>query len=172
MNNTPLHPMIVHMPMALAVLMPLIGLGLLLAWWRGALSRRSWAVVFLLQLVLVGASVIAMRTGEGDEELVERVVAESAIEQHEEAAELFTWGAGLLMVLSLLPLVLRDERRARTVALLSVAGSCVVLGLGYRVGSAGAELVYSHGAATAYLENGPSSSALPASWRHEEDDDD
>ena len=33
----PVHPMLVHLPIALAVLMPLVSAGLLIAWWRGAL---------------------------------------------------------------------------------------------------------------------------------------
>ena len=172
MQPTPLHPLIVHLPMALAVVMPLISLGLLFAWWRGVLPRRSWGVVFLLQLVLVGSAVLALRSGEEDEERVEHVVSEELIEEHEEAAELFTWTAGFILALSLLPLVLRDERRARGAALLGVAGSFVVLGLGYRVGSAGGELVYRHGAATAWVQDAQAAPGGPVSWRGGEHDDD
>ena len=42
METLPLHPKIVHLPIALAVLMPLITAGLLIAWWRDMLPRRAW----------------------------------------------------------------------------------------------------------------------------------
>jgi len=49
-TQLPLHPLIVHLPLALALLVPLLAAGTLLAWWRGWLpGRRSWAVVVALQ---------------------------------------------------------------------------------------------------------------------------
>jgi uncharacterized membrane protein len=86
------HPKVVHLPMALAVLMPLIAGGGLFAIWRGWLDRRAWAGVVLFQAVLVGAGALAMNTGEREEHRVEKVVAEAQIEAHEEAAEVFVWG--------------------------------------------------------------------------------
>ena len=45
MDTLPLHPKIVHLPIALAVLMPLITAGLLIAWWRDMLPRRTWCTI-------------------------------------------------------------------------------------------------------------------------------
>lgn len=171
MDTTPLHPLIVHLPMALAVLMPLVAGGMLLAWWRGYFRKRTWSIVCLLQAAMLASSLVAMRTGEDDEERVEQVVAEAAIEQHEEAAELFTWGSGLLLVVSLMPLLLRSQGKARAAGLLTVGGTLVMLGLGYNVGSAGGELVYKHGAAAAFTATDQGTpSRSPA--RHGEDDED
>ena len=169
MQAPPLHPLIVHLPMALAALMPLVTGGLLLAWWRGYLPKRTWLVAAALQLALFASGLVAMQTGETDEERVEHVVAEAAIERHEEAAELFTWSAGVLLAVALLPLVMRNERLARVGGLLTFTGACVLLGLGYRVGSAGGELVYRHGAAAAYAAGAV---VAPDAERHEDHDDD
>ncbi|MCB9916458.1 MAG: hypothetical protein H6828_15125 [Planctomycetes bacterium] len=171
MPSTPLHPLIVHLPMALAALLPLLSAIVVLAWWRDALPRRAWALVVLLQALLFAGGLVAMNTGEADEERVEEVVPEAALEAHEEAAEVFTWSAGALLALGLLPLLLRREERARQLALVATAGSVMVLGLGYRVGSAGGELVYRHGAAAAWTA---AAGELPAgeAWRGGDDDDD
>lgn len=172
MDTSPLHPLIVHLPMALAVLMPLVAGGILLAWWRGYFPKRTWLVVCLLQAAMLATSLVAMRTGENDEERVERVVAEAAIERHEEAAELFTWGSGLLLVVSLIPLLLRGQGKARAAGLLTLGGTLVMLGLGYNVGSAGGELVYKHGAAAAFSATDQGTQSLPRTRRGEDDEDD
>ena len=146
----PLHPMLVHLPIALAVVMPLVSLGLLVAWRRGALQRRAWFVAVALQAMLVGSGLAAIRSGESEEHRVEQVVAESAIEAHEEAAGAFVIGAGAVLALALGAGVQRRETTARRIAALSVAGTLGVLALGYRTGHAGGELVYRDGAAAAY----------------------
>ena len=173
MGSVPLHPMIVHIPMALAVLMPLVAGGILFAWWRGYSRKRTWSIVCALQAVMLVASLFAMRSGEEDEDRVEEVVAESVIERHEEAAEQFTWGCGLLLVVSLLPILLRNQRHARVFGVLTLTGSFVILGLGYNVGSAGGELVYQHGAAAAFSNaDGTVPGVRPRGDRdHDEDDD-
>ena len=75
MDSLFFHPKVVHLPMALAILMPLITGGALFAWWRGWFDRRTWVAVVLLQAVLVGSGVAATKTGEREEDRVEQVVA-------------------------------------------------------------------------------------------------
>lgn len=150
--QTPLHPMLVHLPLALAVLMPLLA-GTL--WWslrRGWLPARAWWLAVAGQALLVGSSVVAMRSGEADEDRVERLVPEAALEQHEHAAERFTWAAGAVLVLALTPWLLR--RRPAAVAWATGAttvAAVAVLWLGYRTGEAGGDLVWRHGAAAAFV---------------------
>ncbi|QDU66280.1 hypothetical protein Pla86_13460 [Planctomycetes bacterium Pla86] len=169
MNTTPIHPLIVHLPMALAVLMPLVAGGVFVAWWRGYFRKRTWSVVCLLQAAMLASSLVAMRTGESDEERVEQVVPEAAIERHEAAAQLFTWGSGLLLVVSLLPLLSRSPGRARAAGLVTLGGTLVVLGLGYKVGSAGGRLVYEHGAAAAFTATDQGAPSRPPA-SHGDDD--
>jgi hypothetical protein len=136
--------------MALAVLMPLVAGGVALAWWRGWFDRRVWVVVLLLQAALAGSGLIAMNTGEAEEERVEEIVPERYIEAHEEAAEAFLWGSFVVLALMALPLVL-PQGRARAAAVMGAClGTLLVFGLGYRTGEAGGRLVYEHGAAGAY----------------------
>lgn len=145
-----LHPKMVHLPIALAVVVPLVALAVIVAWRRNLLPRRTWLLVVGLQALLVGGGLLAMQTGEIDEEHVERVVAERHIEAHEEAAERFVWGGAVLLGLMGLAGLLRGENAARRTATAATAGSLLVLVLGYQVGAAGGRLVYEHGAASAY----------------------
>ena len=144
------HPKLVHLPMALGVLMPLLSAGLLLAWWRDWLPRRAWILAIGLQAILVGSGVLALRSGEAEEGLVERVVAEQLIEHHEAAAEAFVWASGGVLTLMVLASALRSRRKGLPTAAAVTLGTFLVLGLGYRTGKAGGELVYQHGAAQAY----------------------
>jgi uncharacterized membrane protein len=153
MFDAPLHPKIVHLPIALAVLMPLMSVGLLVAWWREWLPARTWWIAIALQGVLFGASWVAMETGETDEEKVEEVVEESAIHTHEERAEQFFWASGGVLALMVLPMVIPGRSRRRWLAVGAAAGTVVVFWLGARVGEAGGALVYEHGAGQVHSQS-------------------
>lgn len=167
----PLHPKLVHLPIALAVLMPLLAAVLSAALLRGWLPMRSWLLAIGAQALLLGSSLLAMRTGEADEDRVEPFVPEAALEAHEEAAERFTWAAGLLLLVSFSPLLLhRRSSAANWGALVTTAGTLGVLWLGYQVGQAGGELVYRHGAANAFVTVSPSSQGRTPPVRGDDDD--
>ena len=166
------HPKLVHVPIALGVLMPLVSGGLLLAWWREWLPRRGWLVVVALQAILLVSGVMALRSGEAEEERVEDVVAERFIEAHEEAAEVFVWASGGVLAIMLLAAALGPRRAGLSTATAATLGTIVVLGLGYRTGEAGGRLVYQHGAAQARTTTAlAGAEAGPALSTPEEDDD-
>jgi uncharacterized membrane protein len=167
----PLHPKLVHLPIALAVLMPLLSGGLLLAIWRDWFQKRVWSLVVAGQILLVGSGVLAMRSGEADEERVERIVPEAVLEQHEEAAEAFVWASGILLCLSLVPLLLRARPAALVAGAATCLGSMAVLGLGYQVGQKGGELVYGHNAAAAFVQPGGNGASAPAARKGGDDED-
>lgn len=154
MDQLLFHPKVVHLPLALAVLMPMVSGGVLFAWWRGWLDSRVWALVFLLQAALVGSGALAMNTGEREEERVEQVVAEEHIEAHEEAAEVFVWASAGLLLLMAVPLVLSEGRGRQALSLGAFFGTLIVFALGYNAGEAGGRLVYEQGAAQVYVANG------------------
>jgi hypothetical protein len=174
------HPKLVHVPMALGVLMPLVAGGLLLAWWRKWLPRRGWLVAVALQAILLVSGVLALRSGEIEEERVENVVAERFVEAHEEAAEVFVWASGGVLAVMLLAAALGSRRAAFPLASAATLGTIVVLGLGYRTGEAGGRLVYQHGAAQAHAALSSNRAEAPvagepktavAEAEDEEDDD-
>lgn len=163
------HPKVVHIPIALGVLMPLVAGGLALAWWRGWLPGRAWRIAVALQALLVVSGIVALRTGGDEEERVERVVPEPLIEAHEEAAEAFVWGSGAVLAVMLAAAALGSRRPGLPLAAAATLGTLVVFQLGYRTGQAGGSLVYGHNAAQVYAAPGAGApSAAPAA----RDDDD
>lgn len=148
----PLHPALVHFPIVLALLSPVIAGTLLWAIHAKKLPATAWLGVVLLQLCVAGSGWLSAEAGEEEEERVERFVLEAPLEEHEEAAERFVWIAGLLIPLAaagLLPGALGGGARAAlTIASL---GAAIAVG---QVGHTGGELVYRHGAASARLERG------------------
>ena len=146
----PLHPAVVHLPIALAALIPVLAiLGICLIY-KDFLPPRSWALILLLQAALVGSGWLALETGEREEERVERVVAERHIEAHEEAAERFLLLAGVALLAASAGLL---PRRAGAVArVVATLATLAVLAAAVSVGHSGGELVYKRGAASAYVD--------------------
>lgn len=151
----PLHPAIVHFPIALAVLVPAFALAALVAIRAGWVPAHTWLAVVALQAALVGFAWFAIETGEDQEEKVEDVVAERHIEAHEEAAERFFYIAIAAALVSAAGLLQGGRGRAGRAATL-VAG-LAVLAASVAVGHSGGELVYKHGAASAYTNAGADS---------------
>lgn len=151
MNDLPLHPAIVHVPLGLALVIPLVALGLLWAIWRNKIGARAFVIAVAMQAIVVVAGFAAMRAGEHDEERVESVVPESAIEEHEEAAELFVVSSGITLALGIgaLALAVRRPSAARGLMAATALAGVVAAGLGVHAGEEGGKLVYQHQAARA-----------------------
>ncbi len=149
MSSIPLHPALVHLPLGLAFILPVLAIGFTWALWTKRIKPRAWLVIIILQAILLGAGLLAMNTGEREGDRVERVVPERAIETHETYAEQFVWAVGITLAVGILVLIPRS-RLARVLSVATVAGTFAVAGLGVRVGHAGGQLVYVHNAAAAY----------------------
>jgi len=145
----PLHPAIVHMPLALSVLLPF---AVIFAIWaiRGSATRPVWAVVVALTAILAISARVAVLTGQDQEERVEDVVPHDPFEEHEEAGEQFFLITTAVLVLAAGGLM--GGKVGDTARPLMVLGSVIVLIAALRVGKMGGELVYEHGAASAYAE--------------------
>lgn len=145
----PLHPAVVHFPIVLAVLLPIAGAVALWMIHRGSKPLNAWTPVLAISLALTGSTWAAVQTGQSEEDRVEAVVAEEAIETHEEAAELFLpLSAGVLLLVGGGLLGGRKGQASRVAA---VVAALILVGQGVRVGHSGGELVYVHGAASAYV---------------------
>ena len=139
-----------HLPLGLAFVLPALAAGFAWALWTGRVRPRAWVAIVLLQALLVGAGLVAMNTGEREEDRVKPVVPRMAIHQHEELAEQFVWTAGATLGLAALVVVFRDRRMTRVLTAATVAGTVLVAGAAVRVGHAGGQLVYQHNAGAAY----------------------
>jgi uncharacterized membrane protein len=174
MNSLPLHPALVHFPLGLAMLMPVLAAGFGWAIWTGRIGARAWLAIVALQGVLVGSALVAINTGGNEEERVEAVVPEGVLHQHEEFAEQFAWASGAACVLSALVLFGRRSAVSHGLTAAAVAATVVVAALGIRVGHAGGQLVYSHNAASAYAlaATNPAEGSPTLNREGDRDDDD
>jgi hypothetical protein len=142
--------MIVHLPIALTILTPFFAIGALWAVRRGADVRPAWGLATAMLVLLFASGWVALQTGENEEERVEEVVGESALEGHEEAAELFLWTAGLVVLLAGAGFL---RGRIGSVARIgATVGTLALLGAGYNVGHSGGGLVYGQNAGAAYSD--------------------
>ena len=171
MQGIPWHPVLVHIPVGLAVVLPLLALGLTLALRRGLLDRRAWLVLVALQAVMLAGGIAAMKAGEKEEDRVEDIVGKRHFEQHEERAEAFLWAAGATLALSGSVVVLAPQAAVAAAGLTTVA-SFVTLGFAYRAGHSGGELVYKYGAASAYAQPASGGSDAGGAQKHEQGSDD
>jgi uncharacterized membrane protein len=166
----PLHPAVVHFPMVLVVLLPIAALLALWAIRRGRPARWTWAVPLGLSAALALSAWVALQTGEAEEERVERVVSESALHEHEEAGERFFLLSGVLLLIAAAGMAGGTLGRAGRI--LSTVGSIGLVYAGVQVGAAGGELVYEHGAASAYVQDGAAGGDGAGGALLETDDDD
>ena len=148
MSGIPLHPLVVHFPIVLAVLLPM---SVAVALWvirKGATPRRVWPVPVAIAAALTLSAWVATQTGESQEDRVERVVARGALHGHEESAERFLVLSGVLVLVAAAGLARGTVGRAAR--LVTAAGTVGVLAAGVQVGHSGGVLVYREGAASAY----------------------
>lgn len=170
MGNVPLHPLVVHLPLVLAMVLPIVVASLLWREWRGRPPNGAWWLATLLAAVLTVSAFVSVRTGETEEELVEDVVPHQALELHEERGELFLWATlAPLVILIGVSLTPRPKWR-RYGGYGALVATLLVAGQAFLVGESGGSLVYEHNAGAAY---GPSDAVAPqAESSPEEDDDD
>jgi len=156
MSDLPLHPIVVHFPIAVGMLLPVFGLGFWLLIRTEVLPKKAWIVVTALALFYLGTAFMAEEMGERDEGAVERVVGEEAMKRHEEAGERMPAVAGVIFLFSIVPLLLKNKEFP--VIAFVVASALGTLPL-VHAGHTGGELVYVHGAAQAHMPASPNAPA-------------
>ncbi len=151
MLPNPLHPAVVHFPIVLMFFLPVVAVVTLWAIRRGANPRRAWAIPFAVAGLLTLSSWVSVETGEGQSERVERVVPEQSMESHEEFAEVFFMLSGVVLVVAAAGML--NGRIGRASRVLASFGAVGLAAAGVRVGHSGGQLVYTHGAASAYTQS-------------------
>lgn len=155
----PLHPSVVHFPIVLGLLLPVLAAWVLWRLHDGA-PVRTWTVVALVAVLSWTSGFVAERTGGDEEERVEEVLADhEPIHEHEEAAELFVLLSGATAVLTILGFA--PGIAGRGLRVLALVGALGAAGAVVRTGMLGGELVYEHGAAAAYTGAAPTQVPAP-----------
>jgi hypothetical protein len=156
MFGIPMHPAVVHVPLGVAIALPAIAVLCAMGIVRGMLPARVWWLVLVLQAMMLAGALVAMRSGEEDEESVEEIVAEEAIESHEDKAKQFMISINVAVVLSIAAVATGASKIGRLIMILATLATFLTAGMAIRAGKAGGELVYVHGAAAAHTDEGTS----------------
>jgi uncharacterized membrane protein len=150
--QVPFHPIIVHFPIALTFIVPILILVFAFMIKTNKMSHKTWLIIIGLQIATTATGYMALETGEDEEHSVEKVLGKKLIHEHEEAAEIFVGSTVIALVLSIAAFFLKSQIQflAQLVVCLVSLVSCYLV---YTTGHSGGELVYVHGAARAYAQN-------------------
>ena len=151
----PLHPLIVHIPLVLAGLVPIVA-GFL-AWqaWRGRAGRKSWLVALALQAVIVIGALVAVDTGGDEAGTARKVVPREAIRDHAQAADWFEYATFATLVPLAAAALLREPKQAAIAGAVAAVLALVMVAIGIRVGHLGGKVVFEHDAPAAYKSPAP-----------------
>lgn len=147
----PLHPAIVHLPIALTFILPVLILIFAWAIKAGKMSKEMWLVIVGLQVLVTVSGYVSLETGETDEEKVGVIVGKELIHHHEESAEIFTGmtvislAAGI--VVWFLQPAIQDKARFAVVLI-----SLLPVFFAFRTGKMGGEIVYRFGGGSAHAD--------------------
>lgn len=150
MIDIPLHPAIVHLPLGLIFFAPLVGVLILILAFKDKLTKTILLFLPLVHLVIFAGAFAALETGEDQEDIVEKVVDEKFIEQHEEAAEALFYLSIVAFGSSLIPLTINKKNALKVSLTAIVILQAALLLQAYKTGHSGGELVYIHKAVDAY----------------------
>lgn len=154
MVEVPFHPQIVHLPLALSVVLPLLALAVIICIRKQKFSSHVWILVACLQVLTTGSGYLAMETGEDDERAVGALVGKPLVHAHEERAEMFVAISVAASVVAVATVVVKASAQfyLMLVALVLMLGQSA---LGWRTGHSGGELIYVHKAANAHVSAAP-----------------
>jgi uncharacterized membrane protein len=157
MFDLPFHPFLTHMPLALSVVTPILGIVIYRGIRQGYLTSRTWWIVVGLQGFLCASAYLCNAMGERDEAAVKTVVATDTLKSHKENGERFVWACGVVFALGLISLILKTNDMAK-LGFIYLGLTTIILA--FMVGHSGGSLVYLEGAAAVYQKN-PLPSPLP-----------
>ncbi len=171
MVGVPWHPQIVHLPLALALLLPLVALIVMVCIRKQKFSTHVWILVAGLQVLTTASGYLAMETGEDDERAVAKLVGKAPVHEHEERAEMFVAFSVAASVLAIATIIVKPSVQLYLMltAFVLMLGQ---MGLAWRTGASGGELIYVHKAANAHagkVEEPITDEAVPVDTSEEHD---
>ncbi|MCB0376962.1 MAG: hypothetical protein KDD33_00590 [Bdellovibrionales bacterium] len=152
MFDIPYHPMVVHLPIALAIIIPILSLFLWGAIKCKKASAKSWGILVVLTALYLVSSLAAVKSGEFDEDLVEDKIGKKLVHEHEERGEKIPWVAGVLLIAYTVTYVTGRSKLSWTHKLCTVLSIAAVYPI-ILAGHSGGQLVYKHGAASAHTKD-------------------
>lgn len=164
MNGAHWHLVVNHLP----IIFPIVGVIVMIA---GLVSKSEAVkrIAFMIFILTALAAITAMSTGEGAEEIAEKImdVTENYIENHEETAETFALLSYILGGISLLGLwaSFKQKSFSSIISIATLVFAFVVLFFGIQTGTTGGEIRHTE------IRNGNNSPALEKNNAEKGEDD-
>lgn len=148
------HPLLVHLPIALALVAPVAGaIAIYLTQKKSNLARAAWIGIILWQIILVGSIYTALATGENDEELLGEANQENynIIHEHEERAEIFfIFSIGVVIIATA---AIKENKARSVLRSITLLAQISLLFICLWTGHAGGKIVHEHGLSRYLLES-------------------
>ena len=161
--DPPLHPFLVHLPLGLVAVLPVLSAWGLIARRRSDTPGTIWVVVVALHAFLAVSAWFAAEIGERHVHIVKHLVDGTFLDAHADAGNALQVVASVAFLLCLVGLA--RDRVGSIGRVMSTLLACAMLFMGYEAGRTGGELVYRHGAARAYVDpdttGAPSAAPVP-----------
>lgn len=151
MFGMPLHPQVVHFPVVLAVLLPIVALVALWMIKRGSPTRRTWWMPFVFAVALAISAWVAVQTGKTEEDKVRKITPRGVVHTHEEAGERLMIFSGILCIVFAAGLA--TGKIGQIARVVSTVSAIALVAAAVQAGHTGGLLVYQHGAARAYTDS-------------------
>ncbi len=150
----PLHPAVVHLPLALTFVLPALIIVFIWAIRSGKMSREMWVVIVGLQLLITASGYISLELGETDEEKVSKVAGILLMQTHEQTAEIFVGTTVVSLAVGVVAIFLQAQFQiyARLGVLVLSLISCV---FAFKTGQLGGEIVYAQNGASVHSNASP-----------------
>lgn len=147
----PLHPFMAHIPLVLALFLPVVLFTSVVFIMKKNVNPRIWLIPVAVQVLVVVFSYIALETGEAQEDAVLEFVARPFLQQHENFAEIFS-GLGVILLGLMVVVLFVAENLAKNLRLVTSLLSFIPLAAGLYAGRLGGAIAYTHGGAEAYYQ--------------------
>lgn len=147
MNELPLHPMMVHLPIGLSVLMPFIFGVIIFLIKKNKIGSTTFIAAVVFQAVLTVASFAAVQSGRIEEHKMKETgwVSHDLVSEHEHAGKRAFYVMIAALVVS--AAAIANTKFQFHLQMGALVLSVVIAGMITIVGHLGGELVYVHGAA-------------------------
>lgn len=150
MYYIPPHPMLVHFPLVMTLLAPILILLAAFGIRKKLVSAKIGLLVIGFQLLNVGLGYLTMELGEKDEKIVRKVVAKVHLLEHEKNAEMLVALNVFALAILIASAFLDTHKRFyfQLASVLILIGACFLV---WRTGESGGRLVYKYKAPNAYF---------------------
>jgi len=142
--NPLLHPFFIHIPLAVALILPFLSGFALFNYRKNPENLKSfWPFVVIPVLFMSVFLMLSLSSGEEAIELLEHVMSEEPLEEHEEIAEIFAMLGYIVSLLAIFVLFMKEQVRSVLMIIVFV-GSIALAGLGLATGKSGGKIVHQH----------------------------